>query len=69
VKKLSIGQSKAASEILGNIAVAWFTVGVISPIFIRPRSFFDFISNLMLGLIMTIFFSATCLNFVKDIKS
>lgn len=34
MKKLSKGQLKAASEIFGNISVAWFTAGVISPLFI-----------------------------------
>lgn len=31
VKKISLGQFRAASEISGNLGVAWFAGGVIAP--------------------------------------
>lgn len=69
MKKLSIGQLKAVSEISGNIAVAWFTAGVISPMFVRPKNPVDFLSNLMLGLTMTVLFTLLSLDLVRGVKS
>lgn len=48
----SQGQLNRASEILGNLSVAWFTVGVISPLFIRPKEIIDLLTNLVVGLTM-----------------
>ena len=36
--KLSIAQKNVAAEILGNTAVAWFSIGVISPLLLGPEN-------------------------------
>ena len=69
MKKLSVRQLKRTSEILGNIAVAWFAAGVISPAFTRPEDIADLLVKLIVSLFMTGFFSAISLSAVKGVKS
>ena len=61
MRKLSSGQLKAASEITGNIAVAWFSAGVISPLFIRPGKLLEFFLFLLIGLAMAALFVGSSL--------
>ncbi len=41
--RLSKSQFSRISEVFGNISVAWFSAGVISPLFIPSQSVIDFI--------------------------
>lgn len=41
---------RQAAEILGNVSVAWFTAGVIVPLFSPIISLTDFISRLVASL-------------------
>lgn len=66
--KLDAGQRKAASEITGNVSVAWFTAGVISPFFVQPKNLSDFIAFLTFGSTMAAFFVAVSLILVRGIK-
>lgn len=34
---LTLSQVNRASEIFGNLSVAWFSVGVIAPLFTQPQ--------------------------------
>jgi hypothetical protein len=68
MEKLSIAQSKSLSNILGNIAVAWFTVGVITPLFTTFIRKSSFISNVLISLILTTCFIYASLEVVKNIK-
>lgn len=47
----SPGQLTRASEIFGNLSVAWFSAGVIAPFFTRPQSIVIF--GLSFGVSMT----------------
>lgn len=51
--RLTKAQLIRISEVLGNISVAWFSAGVITPIFIHPQSVFDFIYTLVVSLILS----------------
>lgn len=55
--KLSPPQYKSISEILGNIAVAWFTAGIVSPLFIDKNELNFLVLYLILGLSMFSLFS------------
>ena len=68
MNKLSAGQKKVAAEITGNIAVAWFTAGVISPFFTQPKNFLVFVFTFAIALFMTGVFSVIALDFVQKIK-
>jgi len=69
MKKLSIGQRKIAAEIIGNLAVAWFSAGVISPIFTKPKTILDSLPSLSLSLIMSLLFSFGSLLLVKRVET
>ena len=64
MKSFSKGQLKAASEILGNIAVTWFAAGIVGPIFSKGV----FSINFLLSFILAIFFIVFSILLVKDIK-
>jgi hypothetical protein len=65
---LSPAQLKAASEMTGNIAVAWFAAGVISPIIAPPR-LIDLLSRGRISLTTAITFAAISIYLVRDVKS
>lgn len=66
--KLSQKQVDRASEIVGNIAVAWFSAGAISPIFVRPKSVFEFLISFGVSLVMTGFFFTISLYLIRSKK-
>jgi len=66
--ELSVEQIKRASEIFGNIAVAWFTAGVVSPIFLGVKSFLRLLLLSFSGIAIAGFFALISLMLVKDIK-
>ncbi len=69
MKTLSIGQLKSLSTIIGNIAVAWFVIGIITPIFNPPIIFFNFVVKLLTGLIFSTIFAIISLQLVIKVKS
>lgn len=66
--KLSVGQPKAGSEILGNVSVAWFTGSVIAPFFLPKISSEEIASKIFVGLVLSAIFAIISLLLVKDIK-
>lgn len=54
-KKLSTEQKKVLSDFLNTIAAAWFTIGIISPVLSKPKSFLDVGESLVLGIVGTFF--------------
>ena len=66
---LNVEQIKRASEILGNIAVAWFSVGVISPFFMSLGERLAFIRPSMVSLFMAGFFFRWSLDLLKEVES
>jgi len=54
--KLNKDQKKLTAEILGNVSVAWFASGVISPFFLRNLGAFDILRSFFLGLFLFLLF-------------
>lgn len=69
MRKLTAFQLERASEVLENVAVAWFTAVVISPFFIKPKNWLEVISFFVLGLIMAGLFFVWSLILAGRIKS
>ena len=65
---LNFEQLKRTSEILGNMAVAWFTVGVVSPLFAGPKEPVEIVSPLVVGFSMTVFFANLSLRVIKGVR-
>lgn len=65
MKSFSNGQLRAASEITGNICVAWFAAGIIAPLLSSGFILINFLISLIM---LTMFFIASLL-LVKRIKS
>ena len=53
MKELSSAQLKSLSEFANTVAAAWFTAGVISPVFTKPKSLLELITFLLVSLLMT----------------
>jgi hypothetical protein len=68
MNELNTEQLRRASEILGNMAVAWFTVGVITPMLVGPENAVVFVRPFMLSLLMTGLFSTLSLFSLKGMK-
>lgn len=68
MRKLSKGQLVRASEIFGNLAVAWFSAGAISPVITKPSSLTDFLLTFVLSLIWGGIFFALALELAEDKK-
>jgi len=69
MRRLSIGQLNRASEILGNIAVAWFSAGAISPLLAAPRNLWNFVFTFGTSILMAVLFTVFSLTLVKGVKS
>lgn len=68
MRKLNSRQLDRTSEILGNVSVAWFTVGVISPVFIKPKSIIDLVFFIFLGIVVGGFFFLISILLAGEIK-
>lgn len=68
MRTLSVGQKKSLSEFFANGAVAWLTVGIISPLFTGGKVI-DFIGSVLWGSLFTVIFLIMSLLFTKGIKS
>lgn len=68
MQKLSKGQLARASEVFGNISVAWFSAGAISPVLARPNSVIDFLLTFALSMIWGGIFFAIALELAKAKK-
>lgn len=64
--KLSEGQLKALSEIAGNLAVAWFSAGIILPLLVSPESLLRFLLLTIGGLIMAGVFTFISVYLIKE---
>ncbi len=53
MKRLSVNQRKALSDFANTVAAAWFTAGVISPFFTKPKSLIELLSFVFVALLMT----------------
>jgi len=46
-----VGERKVYSEFLTNLAVAWFSAGVISPFFTRPKNVIEIVLFTLFGIL------------------
>ncbi|OGD83968.1 hypothetical protein A3J17_01895 [Candidatus Curtissbacteria bacterium RIFCSPLOWO2_02_FULL_40_11] len=68
MKNLTSYQLKALSEFFNTVAAAWFSAGVISPLFIKPQSLLNIIVIIGIALVMTTSFLYVSLFLVKTLK-
>lgn len=61
-------QLKTLSEFMNTIAAAWFTAGVIAPLFIKPESIIKIIPLVGIAVLMTASFLGWSLFLVRRIK-
>lgn len=66
LESLNRTQLKVVSGILGNIAVAWFSAGAISPMLIDPKATPIYLALLAVAMIMTTVFGYGALYFVRE---
>jgi hypothetical protein len=55
--KLNRGQLRIAAEVFGNISVAWFSIGVIAPLFLTAVRLGEKIVTMAVGLSMAVMFA------------
>jgi len=63
--KLNRDQKRIFAEIIGNLAVAWFVVGIISPSFGKEIDVKTFVYSFLFGLIMFFGFSFFAIYILK----
>jgi len=68
MKELKPSQLKALSEFLNTIAAAWFSAGIISPIFVKPENFPTTLVLALVAIIAALSFLALSLYFVRKVK-
>lgn len=65
MQKLSTRQKNRVSEIFGNISVAWFSAGAISPVINHPKNIAVFLIQFVVSLIWSMIFFKFSLDFAK----
>lgn len=68
MEKLSVGQLKTASMIMGNISVGWFVTGVINPILSPISNSVDFVIKIIVSLIAGSASAFFALKIVKKVQ-
>lgn len=66
--RLSNEQRNRASEITGNISVAWFSAGAITPLFTTSFTTVDFVVRFGLSLLLFGIFFVLSLRLAKDTR-
>lgn len=66
MEKLSFVQQNRASEIIGNISVAWFSAGVIAPLFTRNLNSIEYTTFFIVSLAMSGSFFVISLNIIEN---
>jgi len=64
VRKFSSKQYQRISEIFGNLSVAWFSAGTITPLFSNSK-LSDFLAKITISLIFSLIFFIISLYFAK----
>ena len=68
MNNLSNLQLKTLSEIVGNISVAWFAGGVVTPVFIGTFDLTKIFIYQTLGIFMSVTFSSLSLYIIRNVK-
>ena len=62
---LTSKQQERLSEILGNVAVAWFTTGLISQLLIPPLNLYDLSNRFLVPVCLSLFFGILSLKLAR----
>lgn len=65
---LNPSQLKALSEFMNMLAVAWFTVGIITPFFLEQENIIRSIILAIAGIFMSVTFLAMALLLLRKVK-
>jgi len=65
MKKFSFRQLNRASEIIGNISVAWFSGGVIAPLITKSFNFIEYAYIFLVSLFVSMFFFFLSLEIIR----
>lgn len=68
MNELTPVQLKALSDFANTIAAAWFSAGVISPVFTKPKSILELLIFVLVGLLMTWAALRWSLFLIKDLN-
>jgi hypothetical protein len=68
MENLKPSQLKGLSEFLNTIAAAWFSAGVISPLFIKPESLSKTLFLAGIAVIMSLFFLIWSLSLLRRVR-
>lgn len=68
MNKLSLAQLNRASEIIGNVSVAWFSGGIIMPLIARSMNFIEFLFYFIVSLFMSGVFFIVSLEIIRKPK-
>ena len=68
MKKLSFAQLNRSSEIIGNISVAWFSGGIITPLIARSLDIIMFVIFFVVSLILSGSFFIISLKIIEKNK-
>ena len=67
-RKTNSGKLKALSDFFNKVSAAWFTAGVITPIFIETDNFLDQFSLFFVGTTMTLLFLWSSVTLVRGLE-
>ena len=63
--KFSKRELELSANILGNISVAWFTAGVISPLLLKKVTGYNVLFSILSGIVLSGLFAAYALSLIK----
>lgn len=69
MRKLTPVQLKSLAEFGNTIAAAWFTAGVVSPFFTKPKAFMELLAFGVVSLLMTWAVLRWSLSLLEGVKS
>ena len=69
MKRINSAQRKSLADFGTTVAAAWFSAGIIAPLFTKPKSYIDVLLFLAIGAIMTIITLRWALLFLEGVKS
>lgn len=64
--KFSNAQLKQTAEILGNLSIAWFTAGIIAPLFVTTGFDSKFVGSILATVSISGIFALFSISLVKD---
>ncbi len=66
MQKLNAAQVKSLADFCNMLAAAWFSTGIIVPLFTKPNNIIEFFRLLIIGFIMTFVMIELSLYLLRD---